>query len=141
VTELPVYVFADGQEAATLWLGDQLPSRWAADVNAPVTVAVDLPEDWTPESDEHVLVAWDATPGGDGLLLAFQTIRLVAYAATTGRAKRLCALAQGVLLAHPGFGGVCGVTFLTGVQPGEDPSTGGEIAASTVRMEMRSTLA
>lgn len=129
--------FPDPELAAVDYLTDAMPSRW--DDN--LTVGVELPDDWTPASTEHVQVQWDGTPGHDREVLAYCTVRIVAWSRSRTRAKHLCGVAVGALTVHEGGDGVSSIDRLTGVQPAKDPTTGGHIAAATVRMTMRSQVA
>lgn len=94
---------------------------------------------WRPEtSPEYVQVAWDGTPIVQHPIVAHATIRLVAWALTSDRAKALVALAQGLLLAHAGGSGIARIGALTGVLPARDQETGAELASVTLRVTVRS---
>lgn len=129
--------FPDPEIAAVDILTDMMPSRWDEEL----TVGVELPDDWTTGSLEHVQVQWDGTPGHDREVLAYCTVRIVAWAGTRTNSKRLCGVAVAALTAHEGGDGVSSIDRLTGVQPAKDPTTGAHIAAATVRMTMRSQVA
>lgn len=104
-----------------------------------VTVGVGVPKNWSPtDSDAHIQVAWDGTPVRTWPIVAHATIRLVARAASTTEAKRLVALAEGLLLAHPGGAGIAVIRPLTGVLPAQDPTTRAELASVTLRVSVRS---
>lgn len=106
-----------------------------------LTVAIGVPATWSqanPAQKPHVQVDWDGTPDIRNNLVAFATVRVVAWARSTTEAKRLGALAQGVLCGHPGGAVIKGAVPLTGVLPTRDPATSAEIAATTSRVTVRS---
>ncbi len=109
-----------------------------AAVGETCTVSVGVPPNWTPASGNHLQVDLDGTPTGTHPVIVRATVRLVAWAANTTEAKRLAALAQGLLLAHPGGGGISSTSFLTGVLPARDTHSTAEIAATTTRVTVRS---
>lgn len=108
------------------------------DLGETCTVGIGVPTDWDRDSPEHLQVDLDGTPSGFPPVAVNATVRLVAWAQSTTRAKRLAALAQGLLLAHPGGDGIAVTQFLTGTQPGRDPDSHAEIAATTTRVTVRS---
>ncbi len=120
--EVPV---VDLLEAAFLHLGET------------VTVGVGVPSAWTPTSVSHIQVNCDGTPIIARQVVAFPTVRLTAWAGTTGEAKRLAALAQGLLCSHRG-GAVTGTQPLTGVLPTRDIASHAELASTTSRVTVRS---
>ena len=132
--------YPDGEIQSVDWLTEALPSRFTGDDDRfdGTTVGIDLPGEWTTASPPHVMVALDGTPSAAHPIEAYQTIRLTAFALKKTDAKRLCAIAHGTLLAHPGGNGVGRVEYLTGVQPATDPTTGAAIAACTSRVTVRS---
>lgn len=103
------------------------------------TVAVGVPEDWTPATGTHVQVAWDGTPELAHPVVAFPTVRITVWAAEPSEAKRVALLLQGHLLAHVG-GTLRNIRPLTGVLPAQDPATRAELATFTVRCATRSTV-
>lgn len=103
------------------------------------TVTVGVPTDWTPASPPHLEVAWDGTPNMTHPVVAHATIRVVVRAKLTTDAKRIAALAQGLLLAHDGSDGISVIRPLTGILPARDPLTEAELASFTVRASVRST--
>lgn len=139
----PLVVFPDAERLVVELLedegvGDELVV--VDDFEPGVTVGVGVPDGWTPEgSPPHLEVAWDGTPLEAHPVVAFATIRVVARAASTTVAKRLAALAQGLLLAHRGGSGIAGCSPLTGVLPSRDPDTRAELAAITVRVKVRAS--
>src|SRR5690606_17111937 len=126
--------YPDAERVVRNYLAEQL-----TDLGEICTVRVGVPSNWTPATGTHLQIALDGTPTGSHPIMVDATIRLVAWAANTTDAKRLAALAQGVLLAHGGGGGIARTAFLTGVQPARDPSTRAEIASTTTRVTVRST--
>lgn len=131
----PVVVFPDA-ERATVDLLESLVDEYEP-VPEAVTVGIGVPDGWTPESTPHLEVAWDGTPSQQRGIVAHATIRVVARARTTTEAKRLAALAEGLLTAHRGGDGIAVVRPLTSVLPSRDPQTRAELAAITVRVTMR----
>lgn len=109
-----------------------------ADHEPDVTVGVGVPTGWTSESPAHLEVAWDGTPDQTPPIVAHPTVRIIARSASTTEAKRLAALAQGLLLAHGGGQGITGIRPLAGVLPARDPSTQAELASISVRVTVRS---
>lgn len=124
--------YPDAEHLVVDWLTDNLDEP-------DCTIGVGVPTDWT-RGDLHVQVDLDGTPRMDHPVLSHSTIRLVAWAASTTEAKRLAAKAHGVLLAHPGGGGIAGTRALTGVFPAKDSKTGAEIASVTTRVTLRAAL-
>jgi hypothetical protein len=104
-----------------------------------VTVGIDLPGSWTVTSKPHILVALDGTPGADYPIVAAASIRITAYCATLSqyRAEHLSTLCQGILLAHPGGGGISGIRFLSGALPAKDPDTKAAMSFVAVRVNLR----
>lgn len=109
-----------------------------ADAGETCTVGIGVPSNWTPASGNHLQIDLDGTPTGSHPTIVNATVRQVAWAANTTEAKRLAAVAQGTLCAHPGGGGIAATKFLTGVQPARDPDTRAEIASTTTRVAVRS---
>jgi hypothetical protein len=109
-----------------------------ADVGETVTVGVGVPEGWTPDVTPHLEVAWDGTPVvfAQGVVYG-ATLRIVARAKTTTTAKRLASLAQGLLTAHSGGGGITSFRPLTGPLPARDPDTRAELCSVTLRATAR----
>lgn len=103
-----------------------------------VTVGIGVPTDWTPTSPEHLQVVSDGIPERTQPIVAHATVRLVARAASTSRAKAIAALGEGLLLAHKGGGGVSVIRPLAGVLPARDPDTRAEIASVSLRVSVRS---
>jgi hypothetical protein len=129
-------VFPDAEIPAKDYIKDRF-----ADLGEDVTVAIGVPSSWSqtnPTQKPHVQVAWDGTPIVLRNLAGFATLRVTAWARSTGEAKRLAALAQGVLCGHPGGDVIKGAAPLTGVLPAQDPDTHAEIAATTSRVTIRS---
>lgn len=104
-----------------------------------VTVGVGVPADWNVEHDPHLQVSCDGTPTLDHPIAAHSTVRIVAWAETTSRAKELANLAHGLIVAHDGAPPIAGVRTLTGLFPARDPETRAELASFTVRVSVRST--
>lgn len=129
----PEVTYGDGDHAAVDYLESALETRWDGEVG----VGVKLPGDWTPDGNPFLVVDLTATPGAVHPIEEYQTVRLIAYANTTRDAKRLAAVAQGALLAHP----TIKTEYLTGRTTETDESTGAELASCSVRMSMRSQAA
>jgi hypothetical protein len=125
--------YPDAEKLVKAYLADELDA-----LGETVTVTVGVPASWTPASLSNIQVDSDGVPLLAHPVLAHNTIRLVARAASTTEAKRLAALAQGVLLAHPGGGGIASTRPLTGVLPARDPQTHAELASTTSRVTVRS---
>lgn len=128
-----VHTYPDAERVIVDYLADAL-----ADAAETATVAVGVPDGWTPTDPPHVQIAWDGTPSGEHPIFARCTIRVTVHAATTTEAKRLAGVAQGHLLAHPGGAGVATTVQLTGISPLRDPDTRTELATFTVRVTIRS---
>lgn len=109
-----------------------------ADAGEDVSVGVGLPDDWKPASRAHLEVSWDGTPDEAWPIAFHPTVRIIAHASSTGEAKRLAGLAQGLLCAHGGGSGITGIQPLTGVLPAQDPTTKAELASVSLRVTVRS---
>jgi hypothetical protein len=109
-----------------------------ADHEDDVTVGLGVPTGWKPTDPAHLEVAMDGTPDQKPPIVAHPTIRIIARAATSTEAKRLAALAQGLLLAHRGGSGITGIRPLAGVLPAQDPQTRAELASVSLRVTVRS---
>lgn len=132
MSRLPV-TFPDVERLVRNYLADELDA-----LGETCTVHIGVPTDWTPASGSHIQVDWDGTPTATPPIIADASMRVVAWAANTTEAKRLAALAQGLLLNHPGGDGIASTQFLTGVLPTRDPDTRAEIASTTTRVTVRS---
>lgn len=126
--------YPDAERLVVDYLTDEL-----ADLGEEATVAIGVPNGWKPGDIAHIQVDSDGTPQLVHPALAHVTIRLVARASSTTEAKRLAALAHGVLLAHNGGNGIASTFPLTGVLPARDPETFAELASVTARVTVRST--
>lgn len=129
----PEVTYGDGDHEAVDYLEAALETRW----DGPVGVGVKLPADWVPTMAPFLVVDLTATPGAVHPIEEYQTVRLIAHADTTRTAKRLAAVAQGALLAHP----TMKTEYLTGRTTEFDESTGAELASCSVRMTVRSQAA
>jgi hypothetical protein len=127
-------VFPDAERLVRALLADLI-----AEHEDDVTVGVDVPGDWTPASPPHLQVVWDGTPSQVRPVIARCSVRVVARAASTSRAKELAALAEGLLCAYAGGDGIVSIQPLAGVLPARDPDTHAELASITVRVTVRST--
>lgn len=130
----PRVTYPDVERATVDLLADLVVAR-----EPDVSVGVGIPTDWTVEHDPHLQVSCDGTPTLDHPIVAHSTVRIVAWAATTSRAKELANLAHGLIVAHDGAPPVAGVSTLTGLLPARDPETRAELASFTVRISIRST--
>lgn len=128
----PAVIYPDPEIAVKDFLVDAF-----ADIGETVTVGVGVPSNWTPSKPTHVQVSWDGTPIDVRRIVAFATIRTVAWAKSTSEAKRVAALAQGLLCTITG-NDITSASPLSGVQPARDPATNHEIAATTSRVTLRS---
>lgn len=125
----PVAIPTDAERATVDYLKAALLAR-----GQDVTCGVNEPTPWADATKPHVQVMSDGTPSATYPMTAAATIRLTAWATGTTAAKALAGLAQGIMLAHPGGGGIQSVNFLTGMQPTRDADTGAQLATSTVRV-------
>lgn len=129
----PAVVFPDVERPLVPRLQDAFD-----DLGESVTVAVGVPTEWMPTDPPHIEVAWDGTPVIRRQIVAFATVRLVARARTTTEAKRLAALAQGLLCSLDHDDVITGVLPLTGVLATRDTHTNAELASTTSRVTVRS---
>jgi hypothetical protein len=116
---------------------DHLVDQFAL-LDEDISVSVGVPTNWTPTVGPHVQVSWDGTPIDLRRVVAFATVRLTAWAGSTSEAKRVAALAQGLLCSIPGDSAITSASPLTGALPARDPETGFEIASTTSRVTVRS---
>lgn len=105
-----------------------------------VTCGVNIPTTWTTTTKPHVQVGWDGTPRSFYPIADVATVRVTAWASTTTAAKALVGLCEGLLLSHPGGGGVGNVRPGTGVLPAQDPATKAQLASISVLMTLRRTV-
>lgn len=97
------------------------------------TVGVGVPSDHEADSPAHLQVSSD----GQTLTHPISTdalVRLTAWAPSTTEAKRLCALAQGLLLATQEWP----THSVSGPIPARDPDTRTELATCSVEVSFRS---
>lgn len=125
--------YPDAEHLVRVYLADEMGA-----VEPDVTVAIGVPANWNKSSPEHLQVVSDGMPRLEHPVAGHATIRLVARAHSTGRAKELAAIALGLLAAHPGGGGIASTRPFTGPLPGRDPDTGAELASATARVTVRS---
>lgn len=130
---MTAYTYPDVERLVAAYLKPKV-----AEVEPNVTVGIGLPKSWTPSSPAHVQVVCDGHPSGTHPIAANATVRLVAWAKDTDEAKYLAGLAHGLLLAHPGGGGIASTAYFTGPLPARDPETRAEIASVTARVTVRS---
>ena len=130
----PVAIPTDAERATKDYLIAQFAAR-----GTDVTCAIGEPQTWAAATKSHVQVALDGTPSATYPVTAASTVRLTAWAVKTTDAKNLCALAQGIMLAHQGGGGIQSVNFLTGTLPTKDEDTGAQLASATVRVNVSYT--
>lgn len=104
---------------------------------ADVDVGVGLPASWDGTTD-YLQVELDGTPTTRGRILQMATIRITAWSASRSRAKELANLADGLLCAHAGGGGISSITHLTGPLVARDPDNRGQLASVTVQVAVRS---
>ena len=127
----PVAVPADAERLAMDYLNIQLPLHAST-----ATAGISVPVEWDDATTPFVQVALDGTPETVYPLMAVATIRLTAWHTTATGAKQLVGLAQGLMLAHGGGGGIQSVRFLTGTLPTRDTKTGAELASATVAVRV-----
>lgn len=103
---------------------------------ADVDVGINLDADWTPTSKPFLLVAWDGSSNFLSIVAAFCPIRVIAFAASTAEAKRLAAIAQGLLCSYTG-NEISGFKATGGPLPAQDPDTRVDIATVALRATVR----
>jgi hypothetical protein len=128
----PLVVPPDAEHVAIDYLTPALAAR-----GQDVTCGVNIPTTWTSTTKPHVQVALDGTPEITYPIRWRTTIRVTAWASSTTTAKALVALAQGLLLQHPGSPEVGSVRPLTGTLPTRDPVTGAQLASVTVQVNLK----
>lgn len=100
-----------------------------------VTVGRNLPDDWTPSSPPHVMVAVDGTPTVKHPVAQWPTIRLVGWSDSPTVSNRVVNSAMGALVTHASFG----VVPLNGPVEARDPAhEEAELVAMTCRVVNRS---
>lgn len=125
--------YPDPELLVKSYLDDEL-----AYLDPAVTTGVGVPSGWTKSSPRHLQIESDGTPEIVHPIVAYTTVRVVAWATDPTPAKELASRAMGHLLAHPGDDDVSAIRRLTGVLPARDPETKAELAAFTVRVGLRS---
>lgn len=129
----PLVTFGDPERAIRDYLAAKLTARGET-----ATVSVGVPPDWSTASPTHVQVECDGTPIVHYPILIKPTIRVVVWSSSPTAGKALANLCMGLLLVHPGGNGVAGIHSLTGLLSTRDHITGGDLAAFTVEVGMRS---
>lgn len=124
----PTIIQPDAERIAVDYLTERL-----AVLTETVEVGIDVPE-WAEQ--DYLQVALDGTPTVSPPLYIAQ-LRVTAWAKGKTRAKALAALAQGLLLAHPGGDGCAGCLPGPGISTTQDSSTGAQLATAGVRMKLR----
>lgn len=114
------------------------PEREVVDYLSPLltsdcTVGVGVPEGHTPTSAPHLQVSCDGQQITHPIF-ASALVRLTVWAPSTSEAKRLCALAQGLLLSTQEWP----TTPVSGPIPARDPNTRTELATASSRVSFRS---
>lgn len=105
------------------------------------TVGAVLPRDWTVRSDPHLLVSTDGTPRIEHPIVAFSTIRLVAWSDAPTTSRRIVLAATAVLAAHPGGEDIVHVRPSTGPLMATDiEHHNAELAAATCTVTVRAAL-
>jgi len=105
-----------------------------------VTVGVNIPATWTTTTKSHVQVMLIGTPEVEYPILARASVGVTCWNSSTTTAKALAALCMGLLCSHPGGDGVASIRPLTGVLPTRDPDSGAQLAAISVRVNLRMTV-
>lgn len=100
------------------------------------TVALTVPDDWTPTSTPHLQVVSDSQTGLWPVATR-DTIRLVARGNGRTATVALCRKAQGLLVAYDGDDDIVQTNYLTGPLWDVDPQTRHTIASATVRVTTR----
>lgn len=126
------YAVADVERLVRDYLADAL-----ADVHPDVTVTIGVPTNWTPRSAPHLQVTSDGVFAFESVAIAHCAVRLVAWSDSTTTSKAIAANALGLLAAHPGGNGIAVARPTTGPLPARDTETGGELAAVTARVTVR----
>lgn len=100
------------------------------------TVALTVPDNWTPTSTPHLQVGSD---GQSDLwpVATRDTIRLTARANGRTAAVALCRKAQGLLVAYNGDEEIVQTKYLTGPLWAIDPQTRHTLASATVQVTTR----
>jgi hypothetical protein len=107
------------------------------DYDDEITVSNGVPSDWNVDEDPpHIEVDHDGTPTIDAPIRAICTVRIVARASDTDLAKRAALLAQGLLLAHSGFGGTLAIDPGAGLLPAYDKATRQQLASFTLNVSV-----
>lgn len=106
----------------------------------PYDTGIQVPNDWTADSDPFAQVAWDGIPVYQSGVVAWATVRVNVRAGDASAAKDTALLAQAVLTAHPGGHGVSAIRHLTGPLPSRDPDLHVPTCWFTVRAVMRAQL-
>lgn len=127
----PLIVCPDAERLAIDYLTAQLAAR-----DEDVTVGVDLPAGWTLTSKAHVQVACDGTPIADPPFWR-STVRVTTWHKSPTTGKRLAALCEGLLLAHPGAPSWAGCRPGTGLFLARDAATKAPLASITVLAKLR----
>lgn len=127
----PFVTFPDPQRLVIDYLTGSLPVHGAS-----ATVVGEVPEGWTPKSGDLAVVAWDGSQD-DYPALSRATVRVTAWTLAPTPGKALVGLCRGLLLSHPGGGGIANIRSLTGILPARDPRTRAYLASVTVAVALR----
>lgn len=130
----PLAVVADAERVVIDYLTPLLVSN-----GEDVTVGVSVPVAWIKGTKAHVQVALDGTSDVQYPLRETAALRVTTWHESTTTAKNLARLCMGLLLSHPGGGGVFNIRPATGVLPTRDPDTGAQLATIGVQVNLRYT--
>lgn len=113
------------------WLKEDLSERFPE-----LSVRLELPADWSLESDPVLLVADDGSPMDMWPAATMPTIRVTSW--TSGRETKYAYAALGRLLTAR-ISGLAAVLPGTGILEARDPNTHGDLASFTVLTRARTS--
>lgn len=115
------------------WLEDDLATRFPE-----LTVALELPSNWTLGSDPILMVADDGDPLVVWPVGTSPTIRVTSW--TSGRERKYANAAMARLLSKPSIPGIAAILPGTGILEARDEKTRGDLASFTVRARARTAV-
>lgn len=123
---------ADAERVVVDFLTSQIATLT---VGAAPTVGVQLPQTWTDQSPPHLAVAVDDVDMDMHPVAATSAVRVVAWHSSTTQAKRMAALALGVLCD-----GTLNARAVQGPVADRDPDNGAPIATVRCAVVLRSSV-